>query len=48
MVGSDDERRQFFRIPTRIAAKYAARIDVHQVELKKFDAVILEIGGGGC
>jgi len=43
----DVERRQFFRVITRIFPRYAARVDEQLVELKAFDAVILDLSGGG-
>ena len=41
------ERREFFRLMTRIAPRYAARVDHHLVELQPLTAMILDISGGG-
>src|SRR3972149_1206985 len=41
------ERREFFRLFTRIAPRYAARIDHKLVELQPLNAVVLDMGGGG-
>ena len=41
------EQRRFFRVATRLVPSYVARVDEHLTELKRFDAVISDLSGGG-
>lgn len=41
------ERREFFRLFTRIVPRYAARVDHKLVELQPLNAVVLDVSGGG-
>lgn len=44
---SNAERREFFRLITRVTPRYAARVDHDLVELQPISATILDISGGG-
>lgn len=44
----DAERRQSYRVITRIVPRYAARVDEALSEPVPLDAVILDISGGGA
>ena len=44
----DAERRQSYRVITRIVPRYAARVDETLEEPEHLDAVILDISGGGA
>ena len=41
------ERREFFRLFTRVVPRYGARVDHKLVELQRLTAVMLDISGGG-
>ena len=42
-----NERRQFYRLLTNIAPRYAARIDADGEELERLDTQIVDVSGGG-
>jgi c-di-GMP-binding flagellar brake protein YcgR len=44
---SNAERREFYRLVTRVTPRYAARIDHHLVELQPLTASVLDLSGGG-